>query len=511
MSLGSTKLERINELDIKISQPEEQLHVLRLERNRLTPLSTLPVEILTMICKHVRNPAKPQELITFMLACSHIYQAAVSVLHLWTSLHWLQNQHARSMCVLWSKGLPLHICWGAKEIEEVTSTYTHPWINNLFPSATSAFVHIPISSQAAEEEFMTKPAPCMRDLRVHSHDTSFVIQRDFLGGQLQNLRTLKLTSVTLEIKDDGPVQQWSCPAMRQLTISDCKAYFADIVCVVRSMPNLEVLNLKQLDFMDLLTFDNPPNVSLFQDVSLRRLCVLHLEQQLVDVGFLLSFLPDPSQHLGILITGPGASRTLPISSTEYTTVISCIQGFWQSVTGSAVLPHLKMSMKTTRNSLTSSSIEGLILTGAPYDCLSSEHLVEPTAPTAPSLFWSAPCTISIKDSSILPIINTLQFNMHADGLRQTATGVFIIDLLSGVWNVIIEDTFRPLNAKSGGCPNVQNQRSFTDWVRRQATAGAPLHSITFVGMKSQPDFTRNLVAAGGEDLRIVWHTKASNV
>jgi hypothetical protein len=228
----------------------------------------------------------------------------------------------------------------------------------------------------------------------------------------------------------------------------------------------------------------------------------------VDVAFLLSFLPDPSQHLGVLITGPSASRTLPISSTEYTTVISRIQGFWRSVTGSAVLPHLKMSMKTTRTSSTSSSIEGLILTGAPYDCVSSEHLVEPTAP---SLFWSAPCTISIKDSSILPTITTLQFNMHADGLRQTATGVFIIDLLSGVRNVIIEDTFRPPNAKSGGRPNVRNQRSFTDWVRGRATSGAPLHSITFVGMKSQPDFTRNLAAAGGEELRIVWQTKASDI
>jgi hypothetical protein len=96
-------------------------------------------------------------------------------------------------------------------------------------------------------------------------------------------------------------------------------------------------------------------------------------------------------------------------------------------------------------------------------------------------------------------------NNVALGLRNT--DVFDIDHFTSLQHVIIRQPWWLSEQSSSHLD--KGQEDLLEWIGQRVDDGRPLQSITFEleDMEPRPDFTRKLLAAGGDVLRIVWQTK----
>jgi hypothetical protein len=503
MPVQPAKQENIRNLDAQITELERRLHDLRLERNRFTALGSLPPEVVVMICEYLHDPTQPQILSFFMQVCSHVYYAAISAAHLWTTLHWLQNTRWRELCVVRSRGLPLRVYWKKQALNGNSQAHDKDWIYDVFTAASSATIDIPprlLSNRPLD--FLHAPAPLMRILRISSLQVFMPIDRSLLGGQLQNLKILELNNVELFLKRRDFPGTWECPAMRHLTLVGCRAELEDLRFMACAMSNLEVLAIRR-------PYIVKPNIETsaiagtgsLSPITLPRLHTLQLEQIPVGrhVGSLLSILPNPSKHFTITMEVP-TDDWLDVASNSI--VLFRLAAFWECATGSRVLPHLKAVVSTPRINIDEGGIYPMlcILTaGVPED----ESIILNSG--IPSLALSTMSEFDGDDAMLLSSVTTLEFALSSYSVE--LEDFRLPDLFTHVQHVTITGAVRDGTTIA----DLHNhEEELFAWVRARATAGRPIQTIKFKdAVEPLPEFTQRFVHAGGGNLRIFWKEHAS--
>jgi hypothetical protein len=490
MLLSHDRLERIHNADIGILQMEHRLHESRLKRNNLTLLGSLPAEVLVMICKHLTDPTEPRVLSYFMGVCSHVYHAAVSASNLWTSLHWRQGISWREMCVDRSRGLPLHVHWRKRVLNANNQAYSEYWIYDVFDSSASATLEIPARALSDRPlDFLWASAPLLRILRLSSWPMSTPITRHLLGGQLQQLNVLELTNLKLCMHKDHNNETWFCPAMQNLTLDGCEMDIGDILFMIRVMPILEVLTIRNPDSIR----PNATPTAVAGPVSLPHLHTLELEH--IDKPTILSLLP--------LLPNPSWRFTIDVEPDGYhaydaevnKTVVSRLQHFWETVAGSRILPSWKVVVSITPQTGEDDDYKvECILTAA---TLQDESILQWDG--SPSLFLSTTCHIDGVESAIFALVPTLEIQIGGYGIGLREIGLFDMDVFAGVQHIIISVYL------GGDYRWHDDEQQLLEWVYERAAAGRALQTVIFKNTEGPiPEFTQKLVAAGGEDLRVIW-------
>jgi hypothetical protein len=504
MPVQPAKQENIRNLDAQITELEQRLHDLRLERNRFTALGSLPPEIVVMICECLHDPAEPQIFSFFMQVCSHVYYAAISAAHLWTTLHWLQNIRWRELCVVRSRGLPLHVCWKKQALNVNSQAHDKDWIHNVFTAASSAIIDIPprlLSNRPLD--FLHAPAPLMRILRISSLQVFMPIDRSLLGGQLQHLRTLELNNVELFVKSRDFPGTWECPAMRHLTLVGCRAELEDLRFMACAMSNLEVLAIRRPYIVESnIETSATAGTGSLSPITLPRLHTLQLEQ--IPVGHhvvsLLSVLPNPSKHFAITMEVP-TDDWLDVKLNNI--VLLRLATFWETVTGSRVLPCLGAVVSTLRIDIGEGEIYYLMLctltAGVPED----KFIILNSG--LPSLVLSNTSEFYGDDAMVLSSVTTLEFALSSYSVELEDFG--LLDLFTHVQHVTITGAVRDGTTIA----DLHNhEEELFAWVRARATAGRPIQTIKFRdAVEPLPEFTQRFVHAGGGNLRIFWKEHAS--
>jgi hypothetical protein len=220
---------RIHDLDVRISELEEQLCALRRERNRHTSFGGLLPEILGIIYEHVQEDYKVKlpEQISFTHLCSHIYYSVISTPRLWTLLHSSHSRAWRDLCVTRSKGLPLQVTWCEDIEDEAAVPEEDQWMHETFAVAEAAkmtftgglFRHVTPTRSVA---FLYSPAPFLYSLKLEGGREYLDMDIPLLLRQLQHLRKLQLGMITLSSGNSPDTfQQVYCPTMRKLALYSC--------------------------------------------------------------------------------------------------------------------------------------------------------------------------------------------------------------------------------------------------------------------------------------------------
>jgi hypothetical protein len=498
MSLLSTSSAPGPDRDVRVHELEQSFNSMPLAdapARRVASFGELPSEVFVMICEYLLDRTQPYPLVPVMQICSFAYSVVVSTPHLWTALHGLQSREWRELCIARAQGLRLHVHW---DYRESTPPTTNTWIAEIFPVASSASINVLDFASTDFHAFLSAPAPFMRSLAMSTGGwRSFSLTLNLLGGQLHNLRTLELDS--MEISRDRNVHgPWSFPALINLTLMSCTGYLEHLYDILCAMPHLEVLKLVDTNKYHSTTWTSTHTRPL-SPVVLPRLRTVFIDGQLRDIALILSFIPNPSHHFSV-----STDSWVGGTPREHSIVTCRMQDFWQTATGSHVLPLLHLIL-VYREHPGWDAIDSWVECG--HEARSSADKELSRDSSSPSLFLRLFGKLESTDLRIIPMVITLDFHLNNVALGLRKTDAFDIDHFTSLQHVIIRQPWW-LSEQSSSYLE-KDQEDLLEWIGQRVDDGRPLQSITFEleDMEPRPDFTRKLLAAGGDVLRIVWQTK----
>jgi hypothetical protein len=511
---SSAKAARIHDLDVRISELEEQLCALRRERNQHTSFGGLLPEILGMIYEHIQEDYDVElpERVSFTHLCSHIYHSITSTPHLWTAVDSSDSRCWRDLCVARSKGLPLQVTWCEDIDDEAAVTEEDRWMHEVFATATSATMDFTgglfgyVTQMSIEATggtwnptrsvgFLYSPAPLMRRLKLYSGRYYLAMDIPLLLNQLQHLNELKLDTITLSSGDNQDTfQKCYCPSMGKLAIRNCDLSLQDVYYMIRAMPNLEILKVIQHSGGNSY-WDPSIDTDIITSLSLPRLHTLKLLINKAHVYCMLCFIPAPSKHLDVYITQTGYPQPPSfIESIMDEVILTRLQSFWTTITDSLIPTSLRVTFSIS--DIESDNNCALTVTTA-HDGSSLQYS------TFPALFYGTLSRIDIH-SPLTTKINILKIQPRGS-LKLRGHNSFHINLLTGVRHIIIRKGYKNPEVLEEW-PN-EEQDELEQWVRKVAEAGRPLETITFDDPQQYwpvpAVLTERLMAAGGPTLRIV--------
>ncbi|TFK68406.1 hypothetical protein BDN72DRAFT_841788 [Pluteus cervinus] len=263
---GSRPVNAMNLIDQEIKTLEDRILLLRTARNRLAPVSRIPMELFSEIFLLARdNSEKPsgRMVLTISWVCRSWQDMALGVPQLWSRIDFTQYDWVQAF---------LDRSATAKLIVLANAETTNPAIEQFLqhlPRIRDLTLHVPTNSggggRLLSSDRWTTPALNLQSLVL----ANVVLRADLFSGECLALRTLALYNCDLSWTVVG-----SFSHLTYLCITHTHyATLLEVVEILRSLPQLE-----RLEFDNALE-DEPLEDNSFQPARLSKLTSLSIKNE----------------------------------------------------------------------------------------------------------------------------------------------------------------------------------------------------------------------------------------